>query len=70
LTINVRLRAPHTDRDSAPSGVIFTLSALINSANPGASRSITSRVASGVTSRGPSPVPPVVKIRFAAPASA
>jgi len=34
--------------------------ARITSARPGASRSITARVASGVTSRGPKPVPPVV----------
>ena len=34
--------------------------ARISSARPGASRSMTARVASGVTSRGPKPVPPVV----------
>ena len=32
----------------------------INKTRPWASRSITARVASGVTSRGPNPVPPVV----------
>ena len=37
--------------------------ARISSARPGASRSSTSRVASGVTSRGPRPVPPVVTTR-------
>ena len=36
--------------------------ARIASASPGTSRSITLRVASGVTSRGPSPVPPAVTI--------
>ena len=38
--------------------------ARIVSANPGASFSMTARVASGVTSRGANPVPPVVKIRL------
>jgi molybdopterin synthase catalytic subunit len=42
----------------------------IASANPGASRSITSRVASGVTSSGENPVPPVVRMRSQAPESA
>ena len=39
------------------------LSARIASAIPGASRSITARVASGVTSSGVRPVPPVVKMK-------
>ena len=37
-------------------------SARIASANPGAVRSMIARVASGVTSSGVMPVPPVVKI--------
>ena len=40
--------------------------ARIASAIPGTNRSATSRVASGVTSRGERPVPPVVKITSAA----
>src|SRR3954469_16743142 len=50
-----------------PCGVYFNPSARIVSAKPGASRSITERVASGVTSLGVSPVPPVVKIRSQPP---
>jgi hypothetical protein len=46
-----------------PIGVWRRPSARIASAKPGASRSITARVASGVTSSGVRPVPPVVKIR-------
>jgi len=41
----------------------------MRSAIPGASRSSTARVASGVTSRSLSPVPPVVSTRSAASAS-
>ena len=51
---------PATARDSAAIGVWVRPSARISSAKPGASRSMTARVASGVTSRGPNPVPPVV----------
>ena len=46
-----------------PCGVYFRPSARIVSAKPGASRWITDRVASGVTSLGVSPVPPVVNTR-------
>ena len=53
-------RAPATARESAAIGVCASPVARISSARPGASRSITARVASGVTSRGPKPVPPVV----------
>jgi hypothetical protein len=42
----------------------------IVSAIPGTRRSMTCAVASGVTSRGPKPVPPVVRIRLIAPLSA
>ena len=52
-----------------PCGVFATESARIASAIPGASRSSTLAVASGVTSRGPSPVPPVVRTSLASPAS-
>ena len=63
LTISVRPAIPETPRVSIPIGVCRAPSARIASANPGASRSITARVASGVMSSGVSPVPPVVKIR-------
>ena len=53
---------PATPRESMPIGVCWRDSARIASAMPGASRSITARVASGVTSSGVRPVPPVVKI--------
>src|SRR4051794_37086871 len=46
-----------------PCGVCLSPSARIVSAKPGASRWITERVASGVTSLGVRPVPPVVKMR-------
>ena len=49
---------PATNRDRRPSGLIN----LIASAIPGASRSRTSFVPSGVKSLGPKPVPPVVTI--------
>src|SRR5579883_2073745 len=64
LTIRVRPRTPATPRESMPKGVCFRLSARMASAMPGASRSITARVASGVTSRGARPVPPVVRIKL------
>ena len=63
LTISVRPAMPETPRVRIPIGVCRAPSARIASAKPGASRSITARVASGVTSSGVSPVPPVVKIR-------
>jgi hypothetical protein len=68
--MRARPRAPQTDRESAASGVILIDSARIISAKPGTSRSITSRVASGVTSLGERPVPPVVTIKLAVPSSA
>ena len=54
---------PEIPRESIPCGVICTASTRMASANPGASRESTARVASGVTSSGVSPVPPVVKMR-------
>ena len=56
-------RMPATPRDRRPCG----LTKRIASAIPGASRSITMRVPSGVWSRGANPVPPVVTIRPANP---
>ena len=53
---------PDTPRVRMPIGVRRSASARIASAKPGASRSTTARVASGVTSSGVSPVPPVVKM--------
>src|ERR1019366_3133653 len=70
LTIKTRPRVPTTERESAASGVASRPRARINSAMPGISRSRTARVASGVTSRGATPVPPVVKIAEIRPPSA
>ena len=60
FTISAAPRAPAIPRESAAIGVCDSPVARISSASPGASRSMTARVASGVTSRGPNPVPPVV----------
>src|ERR1051326_2310614 len=60
VIINVRPRGPATPRESMPKGVCWRLAIRIASAMPGASRSIMASVASGVTSRGARPVPPVV----------
>ena len=57
---------PEIPRESIPCGLIRTASTRIASAKPGASRDRTARVASGVTSSGVRPVPPVVKIEVAA----
>src|SRR5215831_17093681 len=67
--MRVLLRVPATPRDSAARGKAVIEQIRIRSEIPGASRCSTARVASGVTSRGPSPVPPVVRIRSAASAS-
>ena len=61
FTISLSFLAPTIPRESAALGVFFTPSARISSARPGISLSTTARVASGVTLRAPSPVPPVVK---------
>ena len=53
---------PAAARVSMARGVICMESARIASGMPGVSRSITARVASGVTSRTENPVPPVVRI--------
>jgi hypothetical protein len=62
FTISVPPAIPVTPRDSMAIGVWRSEVARIASAIPGASRSITARVASGVKSSGVKPVPPVVKI--------
>ena len=54
---------PETPRESIACGVLVMEAARIASSSPGVSRSTTSRVASGVTSRGEKPVPPTVRTR-------
>ena len=56
-------RVPATARDSMARGVIFSPSVHMATGMAGISRSSTASVASGVTSRGDRPVPPVVTIR-------
>jgi hypothetical protein len=51
---------PAAGRDSIACGVTFSDSWIIATTRPGASRSKIAFVASGVTSRGEKPVPPVV----------
>src|SRR2546428_2014216 len=57
--------APATPRDSIPLGALSTEPPRTAFAMPGISRSMTRRVASGVTSFGDRPVPPVVRTTFA-----
>lgn len=57
----VLCRRMATPRERMAVGVLSTPLRRISSARPGMTRSATSRVASGVMSRGPSPVPPVVR---------
>ena len=45
-------------------GVSFNDSSRMTSPKPGSSRAPISRTASGVTSRGPTPVPPVVRMSW------
>ena len=52
---------PATPREVIHIAVCSREAERIASPKPGASRSITSRVASGVTSSGAKPVPPVVR---------
>lgn len=59
--INVLPRIPATARESIARSVTSRLRSRIASVIPGASRSHTSSVASGVTSLGANPVPPLVK---------
>src|SRR5271166_1598802 len=63
LTISVRPRIPATPLESIQWRVCSREPARSASAIPGASRSITARLASGVRSLGAKPVPPVVRIR-------
>src|SRR5262245_49448956 len=60
LTMSVLPRTPAVARESIQLGVCSREASRIASAMPGASRSMTSTVASGVTSVGARPVPPVV----------
>src|SRR5262252_6843226 len=60
--MSARPRIPQTPRLRTANGVFFTPSARMCSARPSIRRSHTRRVASGVTSRAPMPVPPVVTI--------
>ena len=55
-----RPRTPASARDRMAVGTVAKLRIRIASPKPGSSLSITSRVASGVTSRSDGPVPPVV----------
>ena len=61
---------PATARESMARGVTLRLSTHIATGIARISRSSTASVASGVTSRGERPVPPVVRIRFAWSSSA
>ena len=65
LTISVRLRIPLAARLNIVRFVNCKLYARIASGIPGTIRSATASVASGITSRGENPVPPVVKSRSA-----
>src|SRR5262245_7741421 len=69
LTIRVPPRIPATPRESIQWRVCGREAERIASGIPGASRSITTRVASGVMSVGPNPVPPVVSTRSQSSAS-
>lgn len=65
LTTSEEPIEPALALDSAAIGVDWRPLDIIKWVNPGASRSNTSAVASGVTSRGPKPVPPVVSTKRA-----
>lgn len=62
LIMSDPLRMPQTARDRTANLVFSKLLSPINKASCGASFSMTRFVASGVTSRGANPVPPLVKI--------
>src|SRR4051812_43732218 len=70
LTISVRPATPARPRESTEVGTCSAPCRRTASAMPGASRSSTARVASGVTSVGDSPVPPVVRTTSAPDATA
>jgi hypothetical protein len=63
-------RMPAVPRDKIARGVFAAPAARMRSGKPGITRSRTAVVASGVMSRGPKPVPPVVKMRSTASESA
>src|SRR5208337_2785642 len=63
FTMSVRCRDTTRPRDNSAVGVFSTPLRRISSAKPGMLCCATSSVASGVLSRGPSPVPPVVNSR-------
>src|SRR4029077_20886070 len=67
LITSVWPRTPARPRVSAAIGVLSSPARRISSVSPGTSYSITDAVACGVTSRGPSPVPPVVITRLLPP---
>ena len=60
LMMSVAPLRPATPRESQAKGLACAPRERMASASPGASRSMTRRVASGVRSRGPRPVPPTV----------
>ena len=70
LMTSVCPRTPAIPRESAAIGVLGAPARRIASPMPGTSKSTTVEVACGVTSRGPSPVPPVVITRSAPLATA
>ena len=63
LTMSVRPRIPAIARETIASGDDAAVATRAASGMPGTWRSITRRVASGVTSRGATPLPPVVSTR-------
>lgn len=63
LTMRVLPRMPAVCRERMAVGTYWRLVARMSSPNPGIIFSHTASVASGVTSRGAGPVPPVVTIR-------
>ena len=63
LTMSVFPRMPAVWRERMAVGTCFKDAARISSPNPGSSFVQTAAVASGVTSRGAGPVPPVVTTR-------
>jgi hypothetical protein len=60
LMIRQLLRTTASCRERIAVGTYFRLTARICSPKPGITLSATAKVASGVTSRGAGPVPPVV----------
>ena len=67
--MRVRPRMPATERDSQEVCTVSADFCLISSGMPGTCLSMASIVASGVKSKGDSPVPPVVTTRSHDPSS-